>query len=206
MPASTPPLPPPSRRRYPAAIASTGGRCGHRPARSRNRRLLHSRREPHRGGRQGLLLNQGKPESGTRAGGGGSHRDRARCAGPRGALRPGPRGFRPADRPEPGDPASARGMLDGARIRLADDAKGGLAPRHRPALRGGGECGETAGWPCGTRCLPAGGADPGRHGPCQGIRGGAPAAREPDLRIAPVAEQMVLSFIAEHVLGQPRSC
>ena len=82
-----------------------------------HRRAAGAGRRPHRRGGQGLRIHPARHES-------RAHPDRRRRhrPWPRGAaqgrrLRQGAHRVRPADRREPGDPASARRLLDGARSR-----------------------------------------------------------------------------------------
>ena len=88
---------------------------------------------------------------------------------PRHGLRQGARRVRPADRAEPGDPASAGAMLDGARSRRLDDAQSGLAIRPRPALRAGGQRGKISGRRGRLQSLPDRDRDPWRLRLRQGI-------------------------------------
>ena len=123
----------------------------------------------------------------------------------RGRLCPGARRVQSSDRPEPGDPASAREELDGAGSRLADDALGGLAIRQGHA---GGAAANAAKYLAGEAGFEA----------CQQAvmtHGGFGYAKEFHVerylreimipRIAPVSRELILSFIAEKVLGLPKS-
>ena len=80
---------------------------------------------PHRRGRQGLRVHPARHEPGAHPDRGRGGRHRPGGAGARHALRQGAHRVRPADRPEPGDPAPARQVLDGARGGQPDDAEGG---------------------------------------------------------------------------------
>ena len=88
---------------------------------------LHRRAEgagggPHRRGGQGLSLHPARDEPGAHPDRRRGRRPRARGAQPRRPLCGRAGRVRPADRPEPGDPASARRALDRARSRRADGA------------------------------------------------------------------------------------
>ena len=114
------------------------------------------------------------------------------------------RRVRPADRPEPGDPASARRMLDGARSRRTDGVQGGLRStttampcgadgqrrqisRRRSRLQA-----------CQTAVMTHGG-----YGLRQGISRRALFPRKHDPAHRPGQPQLILCFIAEKVLGLP---
>ena len=60
------------------------------------------------------------------------------------AIRQGAHRVRPADRQEPGDPASAGRELDAARGRQPADLQGGLAVRQRQGVRRGGQLGQVS--------------------------------------------------------------
>ena len=79
------------------------------------RRPAGAARGPHRRGRQRLRVHPARHESGAHSGCRRGGRHRPRRARARRALCQGARRVRPADRPEPGHPASARQVLDGAR-------------------------------------------------------------------------------------------
>ena len=87
---------------------------------------------------------------------------------------------RPADRAEPGDPASAGEVLDGARGGEPDGVQGGLALRPRRALRHRGQRGEISGRRSGVQGLRDRADDPWRHGLRQGIPRRALSARGAD--------------------------
>ena len=131
-------------------------------------------------------------------------------AGPRGAapgreVRGRAHRVRPADRAEPGRPAPARALLDGARGGEPHGAEGRLALRRGTALRGRGERGEVPRRGGGFRACE------------QAIltHGGMGYAKEYHVerymreawvpRLAPVSPQLILCFIAEKVLGLPKS-
>ena len=162
-------------------------------------------RGPHRRGGQGLRLHPARHQPGAHPARGGSHRARPRRAQARGAVRERARRVRPADRHEPGHPASAGGALDGARGREPDDAQGGLAVR--PGAPCGAEAnaakylGAEAGFrACETAVLTHGGMGYAKEFHVERY------FREAMLpRIAPVSPQLIFCFIAEKVLGLPKS-
>ena len=78
-------------------------------------------------------------------------------------LREGARRLRPADRPEPGDPASARAELDGARGGQPGRLAGGVAVRQRHELRRRGQRRQVPRRRGRLQRLPAGGDDARRH-------------------------------------------
>ena len=86
--------------------------------------LRNAGRGPHRRGRQGLRVHPARPQSGAHPDRRRSGRARQGRADARRGLRQGAHRVRPADRPEPGHPASAGAKLDGARGRQADDLQG----------------------------------------------------------------------------------
>ena len=105
-----------------------------------------------------------------------------------------------------GDPASAGAILDGARSRAPDGAQGGLALRPGPALR--------APRPTAAKYLAAEAC----YRACENAiltHGGMGYAKEYHVerylreawipRLAPVSPQLILCFIAEKVLGLPKS-
>ena len=109
------------------------------------------------------------------------------------------------DRPEPGHPAPAGGELDVSRSRVVDGDARRVAVRH--------------GKPCGAEANSAKflGARAGHEAAWQAVvtHGGFGYAKEYHVerlfrevsitRLAPVTEQLILSFIAEKVLGLPKS-
>ena len=116
------------------------------------------------------------------------------------------RRLRPADRPEPGHPASAGRTLDGARERPGDGDEGRLAlrppaspaaPRPTRAKFLGARAGYDA---CQQAVLTHGGFGYAKEYHVERL------LREVMItRIAPVTEQLILSFIAEKVLDLPKS-
>ena len=120
-------------------------------------------------------------------------------------LRQGAQRVQPPDRQEPGDPASACEELDGAGGGLADDA--------------GGAWQYDQGQPCGPAANAAKylAGEAGFHACEQAVmtHGGFGYAKEFHVerylreslipRIAPISPQLILSFIAEKVLGLPKS-
>ena len=131
---------------------------------------------------------------------------RPRRARARRALRQGARRVRPADRPEPGDPASAGQVLDGARGGQPDGVQGGRASTTR-ASRAASRPTPPSIW----RRKPASRA-------CETAvmtHGGMGYAKEYHVerylrevliaRIAPVTPQLILCHIAEKALGLPKS-
>ena len=102
---------------------------------------------PHRRGGQGLRVHPARHEPGAHPGRRRGGRHRPRRARPRRALCQGARRVRPPHRPEPGDPAPARQVLDGAGGGQPDDAEGGRALRRRQALRRRGQRGQISGAP-----------------------------------------------------------
>ena len=135
---------------------------------------------------------------------GGRHR--ARRARPRGPVRQGARRLRPADREEPGHrpPAGARdGRARGGR---ADVPQGGVALRPRPALRRARPTPPSCSRPrpgfnaCDAALQTFGGFGYAKEFYVERLW------REVRLyKIAPVSQQMALNYLAEHVLGLPRS-
>ena len=115
------------------------------------------------------------------------------------------RRVRPPDRAEPVDPAPARRMLDGARGREPDGVQGRLALRRRQAC--GAEANaakylaaEAAFKTCQTAIMTHGGMGYAKEYHVERYLREALIAR-----IAPVSPQMILNFIAEKVLGLPKS-
>ena len=94
-----------------------------------------ARGRPHRRGRRGVPHPAARPQPRARAGRRRGDRHRPRRAGARLALCARARRVRPADRPEPGHPASAGEMLGGAGSGQPDGDEGGLALRPGPAVR-----------------------------------------------------------------------
>ena len=92
-----------------------------------HRRAESAARGPHRRGRQGLPLPAAWAQPRARADRGRGDRHRQGSPRPRHAIRQGAHRVRPADRQEPGDPASARRELDAARGRQPAHLQGGLA-------------------------------------------------------------------------------
>src|SRR6266852_4791717 len=97
--------------------------------------------------------------------------DRHRQGGPRPrhAICQGAHRVRPADRQEPGDPASAGRELDAARGRQSPDLQGGLALRQRQGMRRGSQLGQVSRRADGLRGLRARHPDPRRLRLRQGI-------------------------------------
>jgi alkylation response protein AidB-like acyl-CoA dehydrogenase len=110
---------------------------------------------------------------------------------------------RPAHRTEPGDPASARAVLDGARSRRPDGVQGGcLYDRGEPCGRVK-RCKYLAAEACFRACeqaILAHGAWVTRRNTHRTILTQAMIPR-----LAPVSPQLILCFIAEKVLGLPKS-
>ena len=115
------------------------------------------------------------------------------------------RGVRPADRPEPGHPVSARqGLCEHARGRA--DGAGSDA-----ALRSRADCGAEANM---AKMLAADASNEAANA-CVQTHGGFGFAEEYDIerkfretrlyQVAPISTNLILSYIAEHVLGMPRS-
>ena len=116
-----------------------------------------------------------------------------------------PHRVQPPDRHEPGHPASAGEELDGAGSRVADGALGRLAIRPGPALRAGRQRRKISRRRSRLPRLRAGGDDAWRLRLRQGISRRALSAGILIPRIAPISPQLILSFIAEKVLGLPKS-
>ena len=117
------------------------------------------------------------------------------------------RGVRPADRQEPGRAVSDRARLCADARRRPDGAPGGRACSMRGEdLRRGGEHGEAAR----RRSRRGKPADV-----CLQTHGGFGFAEEYDIerkfretrlyQVAPISTNLILSYVAEHVLGLPRS-
>ena len=122
-------------------------------------------------------------------------------------LRQRARGVRPPDRPEPGRPVPDR-RAPTRRCEAADlmVQQGRGAVRGRAALRRGGQHGQAAGRP----------RPPGQAAEaCLQTHGGFGFAEEYDVerkfretrlyQVAPISTNLILAYIAEHVLGLPRS-
>ena len=92
-------------------------------------------------------------------------------------LRQGAHRLQSSDRPEPGDPASARQVLDGAGGRQPDGAEGRPPLRRRPAVRDRGQRHQVPGLRGRLRRLRDGRAGARRHGLRQGVPRRATAAR-----------------------------
>ena len=121
-------------------------------------------------------------------------------------LRQGARGVRPADRPEPGHPVSDRqGLCRDARRRT--DGAGKPPANTRP----GQDCGAEANM---AKMLAADASWEAANA-CVQTHGGFGFAEEYDIerkfretrlyQVAPISTNLILSFLAEHVLGMPRS-
>src|SRR4029077_17225248 len=158
-----------------------------RPGRGRLQRDLHRQPGDPRGGRGGdggggllppaRLAQPGAHRHRHRGGG-----DRARGPGPRGAVRQGARGVRPADRQEPGDRPSAR-PRDGPARRGRDDVpQGRVALRPRQALRARGQRGQDAGGRGRLQRLRRRAPDLRRLRLRHGVPRGASLARDPPLQ------------------------
>ena len=120
-------------------------------------------------------------------------------------IRAGARRVRSADRPEPGHPASAGGKLDVSGVSLADGDARRLALRSRQALRRrsqrakflGARAGHDAAW---QAIMTHGGFGYAKEYHVERL------FREVSItRLAPITEQLILSFIAEKVLDLPKS-
>ena len=162
--------------------------------------------EPDRRGRPRVPLHHRRHERRAPADLGGMHR---RCAlvpeeGHR--LRARPQRVRPADRAEPGHPVPARQGLCADARRRTDDPRGLRQVRGRPARRA-----RRPTWPSCSAPTP-----PGRRPrpACRRMAGSASprnttssaSIRETRLyQVAPISTNLILSYIAEHVLGLPRS-
>ena len=116
------------------------------------------------------------------------------------------RRVRPADRPEPGHPASACRTLDVSGIGVPDGAARGRALRPGRAVRRGSEQRRNSSAPAPATMLACkrssrtAGSAMRRNITSSGL------LREVMLtRIAPITEQLILSFIAERVLDLPKS-
>ena len=94
---------------------------------------------PHRRGRPGLRVHPARHEPRAHPDRRGGDRHRAGGARAPRAIRQGAHRVRPADRQEPGDPASARQGVDGARGGQPDGAEGGEALRRGRAVRHRGQ-------------------------------------------------------------------
>ena len=123
----------------------------------------------------------------------------------RGALCRRARSVRPPDRPEPGRAASAGPGLDAAGSGRPDGIQGGQPVRRRQALRPRRELGQylaaEAGYnACQTAVMTLGGMGYAKEYHVERL------LRESFIpRIAPVSPQLILCFIAEKVLGLPKS-
>ena len=120
-------------------------------------------------------------------------------------LREGAQRVRPPDRAEPGRAVPDRARLCADAHRRADGARGGVAVRRRPRLRRRGQHGEAAAadasWAAAEMCVQT--------------HGGFGFAEEFDIerkfretrlyQVAPISTNLILSYLAEHVLGLPRS-
>ena len=164
-----------------------------------------SRGKSHRRGRPGLSLHPRRHE--RRA-----HPDRRRMRRRRqmvhregDRLRQGPRRVRPPDRAEPGRAVSDREMLRADARGRTDGAAGRRDLSVRPRLRRRGQHGENAGadasWAAADMCVQT--------------HGGFGFAEDFDIerkfretrlyQVAPMSTNLILSYLAEHVLGLPRS-
>ena len=113
---------------------------------------------------------------------------------------------RPADRPEPGRPVPDRARLCADARRRADGARGGGALRGR--ARTAAREANMAKHARRRRLLGRGRhvrADPWRLRLRRGIRHRAQVPRDAALQVAPISTNLILSYLAEHVLGLPRS-
>ena len=152
-----------------------------------------------------LPLHPGRHERRTPADRGGMHRRRQMVPEEGHRLRARPPGVRPADRSEPGHPVPAR-------PRLRADAGG------RTDGPGGCdkfEAGETPGEEANMAKMLAADASWAAGEACIQTHGGFGFAEEYDIerkfretrlyQVAPISTNLILSYIAEHVLGLPRS-
>ena len=121
-------------------------------------------------------------------------------------VREGARGLRPPDRPEPGHPVPDRRGLHGDRGGEPDALQGRRPVRPEEALRRRGEHGQAPRAPRrrGKRptsaCRPtAASASP------PSTTSSASSARTRLYLVAPISTNLILSYLAEHVLGLPRS-
>ena len=133
---------------------------------------------------------------------------RARGPAAGGEVCQGARRLQSSDRPEPGDPASARQVLDGAGGGQPDGDEGGPSLRRRTALRRGGQRHQVSRSGSRLRGVRDGGAGARRHGLRQGVPrratdagGHAGAHRAGDARADPVPRRREGARPAEVVLS-----
>ena len=121
-------------------------------------------------------------------------------------LREGTHRVRPSDRLEPGDQPPARARTRLAARRVDDGAARGATLRRRPRLRRGGEQRQVPRRRGGVLRRRPGGADARRHGlRAASTTSSATGARPASRSIAPVTQEMTLNYIAQTVMGLPRS-
>ena len=154
---------------------------------------------------QGLPLPPRRPERRAHPDRRRVHRRRPLVHRARHALRQGARRLRPADRPEPGRAVSDRPRARQRRGGRPDALQGGGAVRPRRAVRQRGEHGEAAG---GRRVV---GGGQRRRADARRLR----LRRRYDVerkfretrlyQVAPISTNLILAYVAEHVLGLPRS-
>ena len=168
--------------------------------------LTRASREPARRGRQRLPLHPLRHERRAGADRGGMRRRRQMVHRQGRRLCQGTRRVRPADRPEPG-----RAVPD--RARLCPDARGGADGGAKAArlFEAGADCGAEAN----MAKLLAADASWAAAEACVQTHGGFGFAEEYDVerkfretrlyQVAPISTNLILSYLAEHVLGLPRS-
>ncbi len=162
--------------------------------------------EPDRRGGQGLPLHPLRHERRAHPDRRRMHRRRQVVHRARQRLCQGARAVRPADRPEPGRAVSDRAGLCADARRRTDGARG------RPQIRGRrATSGRRPTWPS----MLAADASWVAADMCVQTHGGFGFAEEYDVerkfrearlyQVAPISTNMILSYLAEHVLGLPRS-
>ena len=115
------------------------------------------------------------------------------------------RGLGCPDRQPSGRRASAGEGQDRGRAGPADDAEGGLAPRHRPRGRARREHGEVRGRRGRLAALDQAIQTHGGNGMATEYGLADALGRARLSRTAPVSREMIFNFIAQHSLGLPRS-
>ena len=162
--------------------------------------------KPDRRGGQGLPLHPLRHERRAHPDRGGVHRRRQMVHREGDRLRQGAQRVRPADRPEPGRAVSDRARLRADARRRTDGARGGRALRGGQGLRRARPT-----W----RSMLAADASWAAADMCVQTHGGFGFAEEFDIErkfretrlytVAPISTNLILSYLAEHVLGLPRS-